>query len=304
MSEDARIGPVARRLAATQRVLCVEDEPDVAGFLRAYFRASGYDLVHIDPRSPDEVLEALAEHEPDCVLLDIRLRGFSGMEAYRAMRADERWAFVPVVMVSAHAASDPTFETPAGLDAFVAKPFNTNALADLVRERIDQAASLADRGTNEALQVLSEDYLRARLADEIAVTEHGTVAFALVRLRSAEDVVAEVGTEGRDHLLRTVAASLRSLLPDDAVLGASDGSELAVVLPGTTARQAHGLLRTVLADVDDSFRFAGGAEVPVALSAGVAGSPDHASDADELFMAADAALADAIDADAALQLAR
>ena len=70
------LGPVARRLAASQRVLMVEDEPDIALFLRAYFRAAGYDLVHVDPDTVDEALGALEEHEPDLVLLDLRLRGF------------------------------------------------------------------------------------------------------------------------------------------------------------------------------------------------------------------------------------
>ena len=146
----SKLGPVARRLAATQRVLCVEDEPDIAAFLRAYFRAAGYDLVHLDPTDPDEVLRALDEHEPDCVLLDVRLRGFSGSEAYRRMRSDERWAFTPVIMVSAHAMADPSFRRPTGLDAFVPKPFNTNELAELVRERIDAACRLAGEELQEA----------------------------------------------------------------------------------------------------------------------------------------------------------
>src|SRR3546814_17434254 len=83
MPEDHRLGSVARRLAATERVLVVEDEHDIADFLRAYFRASGYDLVHIDPDTPLQVLDALDEHKPDCVLLDLNLRGFSGAAAYR-----------------------------------------------------------------------------------------------------------------------------------------------------------------------------------------------------------------------------
>jgi len=300
----APLGPVARRLAATQRVLCVEDEPDIAAFLRAYFRAAGYDLVHIDPTDPDEVLAALDELEPDCVLLDVRLRGFSGVEAYRRMRSDERWAFTPVIMVSAHASADPSFRKPTGLDAFVAKPFNTNHLAELVRERIDAGADLAARGRDERRELLTQEYLTARLADEIALAgRDGEVSLAIVRLRSLPDVVAEVGPEGLDHLVRSLVDRARTQLPAGAVLGATSHDEVAFVLPGTGPRDAYSLVRGALDQVRGDFHFAGGAVVPVEVAAGLAGYPANASDPDGLFMAADAALASAIDQGTAVQLA-
>ena len=49
--------------------------------------------------------------------------------------------------------------------------------------------------------------------------------------------------------------------------------------------------------------FAGGAVVPVDLNAGLASYPANAADPDGLFMAADAALADAVDGGIAVQLA-
>lgn len=307
MADEPKLGPVARRLAATRRVLCVEDEPDIAAFLRAYFRAAGYDFVHLDPTDPDEVLRALDEDRPDLVLLDIRLRGFSGVEAYRRMRAEERWAFTPVIMVSAHASSMPGFRTPTGLDAFVPKPFNTNVLADLVLERIERAHELEGRGRDLRRELLTQEYLEARLADEIGLARaagtDGRLSLAIVRLRSVEDVLHEVGTDGYDHLLRTLVERARGLLPPAAVLGSTRRDEVAVVLPGVGSRSAYATVRDMLAELDGDFRFAGGAVVPVALAAGLASYPTNANDPDGLFMAADAALSDAVEDGAAVQLA-
>lgn len=301
MVEHPKLGPVARRLAATQRVLCVEDEPDIAAFLRAYFRAAGYDVVLLDPTDPDEVLRALDEQEPDCLLLDIRLRGFSGMEAYRRMRSDERWAFTPVIMVSAHAMADPSFGTPVGIDAFVPKPFNTNVLADLVRERIEAAAALAEEGRT-GLDLLGPDYLRARLTDEIALAgTAGHVSLVLTRLRSEPEVVAGVGAEGLEHLVRTLIDRGRAALPPAVVVGATGPDEVAAIVPGIPTSSAYPLVHDALAELAGEFRFAGGAVVPVALSAGLAAYPDHAGDPDELYMAADAALTDALDQQLLLQ---
>ncbi len=304
MSDEPKLGPVARRLAATRRVLCIEDEPDVAAFLRAYFRAAGYDLVHLDPQNTDQIIDALAEHDPDLVLLDLRLRGFSGLPAYRRMRSDERWAFTPVVVVSAHAAADPDFEPPVGLDAFVPKPFNTNVLAELVRERIERAADLAARGRDQRLELLTQEYLDARLADEITLAgREGQVSLALIRLCSVDDVLAEVGQAGLDHLIRSLVDRGRALLPPEAVIGLTSRDEVAILLPGSGPRDAYAAVRAAMAEVGGEFRFAGGAVVHAVLAGGLAAYPTNAGDPDGLFMAADVALTEAVDDAALLQLA-
>ena len=297
MHENDQLGPVARRLAATQRVLCVEDEADIASFLRAYFRAAGFDLVHIDPDSAGEVLEAAIAHQPDAILLDLRLRGFSGTDAYRRLRADERFTFVPVIMVSAQSGPDAELQSAAGLDAFVSKPFNTNVLADLVRERLAAAAALAERGRHNELELMTQEYLDARLLDEIAVSgDDGTFAFGLLRLLSQDTIIAEVGREGRTHLVTALVRSVRSALPDGTVIGLTNTDELAFVFPALDIAGARQALEPVLSEVSGTFEFPGGASVPVDLACGLAAYPANAIDPDGLFMAADAALADAVDA--------
>src|SRR3546814_19151002 len=98
------------------------------------------------------------------------------------MRGDERWACTPAIMVSAHATAVPGFLRPTGLDAFVAKPFNTNVLADLVHERIERARELEGPGRALLRQLLTQDYTDARLADDNAhVLAAGTRGHALGR---------------------------------------------------------------------------------------------------------------------------
>ncbi len=303
MADDTKLGPVARRLAATQRVLCVEDEADIASFLRAYFRAAGYDFVHIDPGDDDAIVGAVEEHAPDLILLDVRLRGFTSIAAYRRLRSDERWNFVPVIMVSAQS-EQVLPETHKGLDAWVSKPFNTNVLAELVRTQLAAAAHLAERGRDDALAVMTQAYLEARLADEVAVSgSDGTFSFALVRLSSMEEIVAEVGRDGRDHLVATLVRDARRALPAEAVIGVTDTDEVAIVFPALDIDAAEQVLLPALRAAAGTFEFPGGATVPVTLACGLAAYPQHAVDTDGLFMAADAALAEAGEAGALLHRA-
>src|SRR3954468_1728723 len=126
-----KTGGLISRLEPTQTVLVVEGERGIAIFLRAYFRASGTDVVHVDPTTAEEVAAAVATHSPICVLLDLNLRGFSGLDAFRAMRA--AGSDIPVIVVTA----DPNRAThrtalSEGVAAVVSKPFSAKELYALV----------------------------------------------------------------------------------------------------------------------------------------------------------------------------
>ena len=296
MPEDHRTGSVARRLAATERVLVVEDEHDIADFLRAYFRASGYDLVHIDPDTPLEVLEALDEHKPDCVLLDLNLRGFNGAEAYRLLRTDERYALLPVIVVSARPDARQLLEATGGVDAFVTKPFNVNTLAGLVADRIASAARLSsEAGLDPVTGLLGHAYVEARLVDELTVASpENPAAFALARLLTLEEITHAVGDEGLEYVAREIVLRMRRLLPDTATFGLTRGGELAILLPGSEVAEAMTVL-TGAVDGIGSVSLPGGYEAAARFAVGLDGYPDHAADADGLYMAADAALTVAVE---------
>lgn len=274
MSDPGRPGSLSARLAATTTLLVVEDEDDIAAFLRAYFRASGYQLVRLDPISAAEVVAAVDDHEPDCILLDYGLRGFSGDEAYRLLRSDDRYAFVPVIVISANmTARAAAHANAAHIDAFMPKPFHVGALATLVDERIAAAKELSAVGRDTTLPVMSHRYLDARLADELALSQQrGGQPLALALVQVAR-------THGDDAVIALIA-DLRSRLPATAVLARTERQELAVILPGAQAHELSPLLEPAVARSR--------------ARAGVAGSPEHAHSPEELFMAADAALADAV----------
>ncbi len=69
---------------ATLDLLLVDDEPDMVRGLRRILLARGYrvDVAH----SGQEAVEKTREHEPDGVLMDIRMPGMNGVEAYRHIR--------------------------------------------------------------------------------------------------------------------------------------------------------------------------------------------------------------------------
>jgi diguanylate cyclase (GGDEF)-like protein len=316
VADEVRPGSLAARLSeGAATVLVVEDEPDIAAFLGAYFRASGTGLEHVDPSSIEDVERAIATHRPVCILLDLHLRGLSGLDVYRAIRAKPDHALLPVIIVTADSRTSVKEEAlSGGVDAFVTKPFNVKNLFALVHDRAAGAASRAELvsspSTADAVTgVGTHGWVRDRLADEIVLAGRmaAPAAFALVRVRSLPDTNRELGYGAGDVVLRAVADRLRSSLPTSAVLGRNAGAEFAVVLPGLAVTDAVRVVRGALdvagADVTLPAR-SDGDGAPVRVAAGIAAYPAHGANADEIYMAADVALADACDRAADVAIAR
>jgi adenylate cyclase len=138
--------------AAPVTVLAVDDQPANRRLLDAVLTPRGY--VVVPASSGEEALSLLAEHDIDLVLLDVVMPGMDGHQVCRRIRADERTAYLPVVMVTASGAQQRLTALESGADDFVTKPFDQGELvarvASLARIKryhdtiTSQAAELAD----------------------------------------------------------------------------------------------------------------------------------------------------------------
>lgn len=109
------------------RVLIVDDEPAVLGFLSRSIRGLGWTTA--EARSFAEARDLLAI-KPDALVADVRLGGYNGVQlAILARQAD---AHVRIVLVSGH--DDPVIrQEAANCDAtFLVKPFTPGQLVDAI----------------------------------------------------------------------------------------------------------------------------------------------------------------------------
>lgn len=81
-----------------------------------------------------EALEHARREKPDLVVLDLALRGVSGLGLCRLLREDPALGHVGIVMVSEHASEvDRVLAFEAGVDDFLPKPFYGRELASRVQ---------------------------------------------------------------------------------------------------------------------------------------------------------------------------
>ena len=111
-------------------ILCVDDNPRNLRIMRELLE-DDYPLECAS--SGEEALERAAKNPPALVLLDVMLPGVDGYEVCRRLRSEPGTASTPVVLVTAKARDVEKKEgLQAGADAYLLKPFDPDALLDLV----------------------------------------------------------------------------------------------------------------------------------------------------------------------------
>ena len=115
------------------KILVIEDEPLNARFLEKYLTSLGYYVLIAS--NGQEGLTQTRSVFPDLILVDAVMPGsMDGFEFCRQIRADERLAHLPVLMVTAlYATEERVKALEAGANDFLSKPFSTYELAARVR---------------------------------------------------------------------------------------------------------------------------------------------------------------------------
>lgn len=117
-------------------VLVVDDEPNIMLSLQYLMKQAGYQVRLA--RDGDEALAAVAASPPDIVLLDVNIPKRNGYEVCQAIRADERFKAVRILMLTAKGREVEIEKGLAlGADGYETKPFSTRALAARVKAMLE-----------------------------------------------------------------------------------------------------------------------------------------------------------------------
>jgi two-component system alkaline phosphatase synthesis response regulator PhoP len=125
--------PPRRNLAASPRVLIVDDEEEFLELTSELLARAGYQVECA--RAAGEAIARAVRNPPDVILLDILLRGCDGLDILEALRDEPETARVPVLACTALGQRDSgPMLVEAGFDGMVAKPVDWPALARLLDE--------------------------------------------------------------------------------------------------------------------------------------------------------------------------
>ncbi|MGM0644279.1 MAG: response regulator [Thermodesulfobacteriota bacterium] len=128
----------------TQKVLVVDDDPDVRSFVVTVLEENGYSPLQAGDGV--EGLEIIESERPDLVILDVLMPRGSGIRLYRKLKTNETLKNIPVILLTgiayksflrsqrtlAEFQGDPVPEP----DAYLEKPVEPEELADTINRNL------------------------------------------------------------------------------------------------------------------------------------------------------------------------
>ena len=117
------------------RILIVEDEYRIAGFISRILQVNGYDP--LIAKTGRQALSMLWSQNPDLIILDLGLPDIDGQEVLRVIR---QRTLLPIIVVSARTTEkDKVSALDAGADDYITKPFGSNELLARIRTALRHA---------------------------------------------------------------------------------------------------------------------------------------------------------------------
>jgi len=163
-----------------ERVLVVDDEPQIRRALNSALTAHGYAVAVAEDGAT--ALETIATWAPDAVVLDLVMPGIDGFEVLRETRT---WSPVPIIVLSARGGeADKVAALDQGADDYLTKPFGMAELLArlrvmLRRERVGAPEQL----TAGDVAIDLRRYLVVRGGQEVHLTP---TEFDLLRVLASE----------------------------------------------------------------------------------------------------------------------
>lgn len=137
---------------AGEKILIVEDEPDVVEVVRYNLARDGYRIESAG--SGREGLEKARREKPDLVVLDLMLPEIDGLEVCRILKAEAETSHIPVLMLTARGEeSDIVAGLELGADDYITKPFSPRVLTARVKAVLRRKRAAAADEQNEVLRI-------------------------------------------------------------------------------------------------------------------------------------------------------
>jgi two-component system phosphate regulon response regulator PhoB len=203
---------------AREKILVIEDEPDIAEVLQYNLEKEGFDVE--TARRGDTGFDAVRRDNPDLILLDLMLPGIDGLELTRMLKRDPLTSRLPIVMITARGEEvDRIVGLELGADDYISKPFSPREVVLRVKavlRRFQQEESVVELIEVGGIELdVSGHQLRVR-AKEVPLT---ATEFRLLRLllersgrvQTRGQLLSDVWGYAEDIDSRTVDTHIRRL---------------------------------------------------------------------------------------------
>jgi len=116
-----------------QRILVVDDEPDIVEVIKQRLQGAGFEILIAEDGYKG--LELARKEKPDLIILDLMLPKIEGYKVCRMLKFDKEFSYIPIIILTAR--SQPVEEEigySTGANLYLTKPFDGSLLVEKVKE--------------------------------------------------------------------------------------------------------------------------------------------------------------------------
>lgn len=203
------------------RLLIVDDERAIRRFLVTALEAHDYQV--FEAENGERAMQAVIQHRPDLLILDLGLPDINGLEVIKRLR---EWSDLPIVVLSVQEQeTDKIAALDAGADDYLTKPFGVGELMARLRAALRRVAQPEGEPVLE-VHGLVLDVARRRVEVQGAEVSLTPTEYDLLRLLMANagkvlthnQLLRQVWGQGYSdaaHLLRVNISNLRHKIEPD-----------------------------------------------------------------------------------------
>ncbi|HWU82045.1 MAG TPA: sigma 54-interacting transcriptional regulator [Methylophilaceae bacterium] len=179
-----------------QKILTVDDDPDILKLLGMRLKAAGYQVV--EAKSGEEALTQIAVSRPVLVISDLRMPGMDGMALFEAIQQTD--PALPVIMLTAHGSIPEAVEaTQRGVFGFLTKPFDSKLLLQQV-----EAALRISSGKNAHVKSKADEDWRRDIVTRSPQMENLLGQAKLMAVSDASVFIQGESGTGKELLARAI----------------------------------------------------------------------------------------------------
>ncbi len=122
---------------AAQKILLVDDDPNILKVLSMRLEKTGYEVDSISDGFM--ALEKIRKDRPDLIILDLMLPEIDGYKVCRMLKFDEAYKDIPVIMLTGRTQEEDRKKgLQMGADAYIVKPFESKNLLMKIEELLGE----------------------------------------------------------------------------------------------------------------------------------------------------------------------
>ncbi len=200
-----------------ERILVVEDQPDISSLLKIFFTSHGYEV--LTAMRGSQALEICSKTPPNLALLDVNLPDMEGYDIGKALRASPRTRHIPIIFLTARGERRDRLIGLGEVQAqyYIVKPFDIDEVHTIVKNQLEEARrkNQLHPVTNLPTADLIGDHLRGLLNTQ-------GWAMALVHINGFEPFTQSYGAVVGEDVLKFTALLLNEAItqlgsPDEFV---------------------------------------------------------------------------------------